>query len=109
MKTKSAKAKGRKLQDWVRDLMRTVRGGDYEEIQCAIMGEKGADVKLTGEARVYFNWDIECKNREDFKGIYKYYSQAEAHGEGKPVLFIKSNKRKPLVIVDAEDFIKGKI
>ena len=49
MKTSSAKAKGRKLQDWVRKKLIEYLDEDHthdlkEEITTAIMGEHGADV-----------------------------------------------------------------
>ena len=52
MKTSSAKAKGRKLQDWVKKKLIEYLDEDHthdlnEEITTAIMGEHGADVKLS--------------------------------------------------------------
>ena len=107
MRTSSAKAKGRRLQDWVRDLLHTNTGFDGDDIRSAIMGETGADVKLTKRATKKFPYSIECKNQEVFKGIYKMYSQATSHEDKlEPLLIIKMNGKKPLVILDAEYFIK---
>ena len=50
MKTKSGKAKARKLQDWVRDTMYDLFKFDKDDIRCALMGESGEDIKLTSPA-----------------------------------------------------------
>ncbi|KKM85031.1 hypothetical protein LCGC14_1293290 [marine sediment metagenome] len=47
MQTKSAKAKGRRLQNWVRDELFLALKISFDDITTAIMGESGADVRLT--------------------------------------------------------------
>ncbi len=109
MKTKSAKAKGRALQNWVRDKIKHHFRLGEEDIRCALMGESGADVKVA--PHIYFPYSIECKNQEKFKYIYDAYDQARSHGERfttkslEPVVFIKMNHKKPLAIMDADEFI----
>jgi hypothetical protein len=104
---RSRKAKGRRLQDWVRDSLRGLSLALTEEdVRVAIMGESGADIKLSKQGKRYFPYDIECKNNETWKGIYKAYDQAVTHGELEPLVFIKMNKKRPLAIVDAEHFIR---
>lgn len=44
MKTKSAKAKGRRLQNFVRDELLKVFHAKPTEIHVAVMGEQGLDV-----------------------------------------------------------------
>lgn len=104
---RSRKAKGRKLQNWVRDSLRglflTLTDDD---IRVAIMGESGADVKLSAKALKYFPYDIECKNTEGFKKVYDAYEQADGHGSNEPIVFLKMNRKKPLVILDAEHFLR---
>jgi hypothetical protein len=118
MKTSSAKAKGRKLQNWVKSSLIqqfvscNIHVLEYlhEHITTAIMGERGEDVKITGGLRSYFPFSIECKNQEKFKGIYKIFNQAKSHNEDyQPLVFIKMNGEKPLVILDAEVFIKDQV
>lgn len=70
------------------------------------MGESGADIKLSATGKKYFPYDIECKNNETWKGIYKAYDQASNHGNLEPLLFIKMNNKRPLAIVDGEHFLK---
>ena len=48
---------------------------------------------------------IECKNQETVN-VWKSYEQAEDNsGKYEPVVIIKRNKSKPLVVVDAEYFV----
>ena len=103
----SRKAKGRRLQDWVRDQL-YIRFPSLEEgdIRGAIMGETGADIKLSPSAEKQIPIKVECKAREGYKGIYSAYQQAESHeGKGEPVIIIKMNREKPLAIVDASYFL----
>ena len=53
MKTSSAKAKGRKLQDLVRDklLEKFKNYLEEDDIKSAIMGETGEDIKLSPAAK----------------------------------------------------------
>jgi hypothetical protein len=48
---------------------------------------------------------IECKNQEKVN-VWESYKQAEDNsGKYEPVVIIKRNKSKPLVVVDAEYFV----
>jgi len=108
MKTSSAKAKGRALQDWTRDILKSLFKFTDDDVKCAVMGETGEDVKLISKrARKKFPFSIECKNRETFKTLYAQYEQSKSHSDREGLLIIKMNRKKPLVILDAEYFIKG--
>jgi len=107
MKTRSAKAKGRRLQSWVRERLVELLKLDPDKVRCAVMGEGGADVQLDKDVHPHFPYDIECKNQEKYKGIYDAYEQASQHGKNEPLVVIKMNKRKPLILVDAEHFIRN--
>ena len=104
---RSRKAKGRRLQNWVRDSLRglflTLTDDD---VRVAIMGETGSDIKLSKTAKKLFPYDIECKNTEGWKKVYDAYDQADGHGDDSPLVFIKMNRRTPLAIVDAKHFMK---
>jgi len=113
MKTSSAKAKGRKLQDWVRNKLIgyfwDFCDDEYElekEITTAVMGENGADVKISTMYEGLFPFSIECKNQEKFHGIYNMVDQARNHSRFPPLVFIKMNRRKPLVILEADQFLE---
>ena len=108
MRTKSKKAKGRRLQNWVRDeLLRLFPKLTDNDVVCAIMGERGMDVKLSTKAKKFIPFSIECKNQETFKKVYKDYDQAVYNSKNKkePIVFIKMNQRDPLVIFDATYFL----
>ena len=106
MKTKSVKAKGRRLQNWTRDTLMSLFGFTDEEVRCAIMGESGADVELSGRAKKSFPFAIECKCTERFN-IYRAYEQACAHTDDlEPLVIFKSNRMKTLAILDAEKFME---
>ena len=104
---RSRKAKGRRLQNWVRDSLRglflTLTDDD---VRVAIMGETGSDIKLSKTAKKLFPYDIECKNTEGWKKVYDAYDQADGHGDDQPLVFIKMNRRNPLVLVDAKHFMR---
>ncbi len=112
MKTKSAKAKGRRLQDWVRNkLIEILSNGTphiqylEEEIKPAIMGEHGADVKLSSKVHHLFPFSIECKNQEKYSAIYNAIDQARNHSRYPPLVFLKMNRKEPLVVLEAEQFL----
>ena len=106
MKTKSAKAKARRLQDWVVGHFKWLFGYTDDDIRPALMGEGGADVKLISlKARKRSPYAIECKYRESYKGVYDIIDQATQHDRGlMPLGVIKMNRRDPLIIMYAEDF-----
>ena len=105
MKTSSAKQKGRKLQQWMRDLLIEKLGVHPEDIESRSMGSQGEDLIMARAAREKFPLSIECKNQEAVN-VWKSYEQAsENSGEYEPVLVIKRNKSKPLVVIDAEYFV----
>ena len=107
MKAQSAKAKGRRLQQWVRDQLIEQLDVHPEDIESRSMGAGGEDLIMARAARQKFPYSIECKNVEKLN-VYEAYAQAEANsGDHEPILFMKKNRKKPLVVVDAEWFVKN--
>ena len=105
MKTSSAKAKGRKLQQWMRNLLIEKLEVHPEDIESRSMGAGGEDLIMARAAREKFPMSIECKNQEKVN-VWEAYKQAEDNsGNYEPVVVIKRNKVKPLVVVDAEYFV----
>ena len=104
MKPNSRKAKGRYLQNIVKERiikLYPVLGKD--DIRTSLMSETGADIKLTSHtSRKLFPYSIECKNRQDFKTLYYYFNQARRHVALEPLLVVKMNRERPLAIVDPE-------
>ena len=106
MKPSSAKAKGRLLQDWTRNQLITELQIHPEDIKTAVMGESGEDIKMARAAREKFPMSIECKNVEKLN-VWEAYEQASENcGDHEPIVVMKKNRKKPLVVVDAEYFIK---
>jgi len=108
MKTRSKKAKGRRLQNWVRDeLLKRFTKLTDNDVTCAIMGERGMDIKLSNNARKSIPFSIECKNQENLKNLYRAYDQSCYNTKEKlePIVFVKMNQRKPLVVLDATYFL----
>ena len=106
MLTSSAKAKGRMFQQWVRDQLIETLNVHPEDIESRSMGSQGEDLIMARAAREKFPFSIECKNQQSLN-VWKAYEQAEANsGDYEPVVFIKRNNQKPLVVVDAEYFIR---
>ena len=105
MKTQSAKAKGRRFQQWVRDKLIEVLDIHPEDMESRSMGAGGEDLIMARAARETFPYSIECKNQEKIN-LWESYKQAtENSGKYEPVVFIKRNNHKPLVVVDADYFI----
>ena len=64
------------------------------------------DKKIVLNAVKEFGFSIECKNCERLN-VWDAYDQACANsGDYEPLLIMKKNRKKPLVVLDAEAFIK---
>ena len=106
MKPQSAKSKGRKFQQWVRDLLIEKLDIHPEDIESRSMGAAGEDIMMARSARNLFPFSIECKNQQSLN-IWKAYEQSEENsGDYEPIVFLKRNNIKPLVLVDAEYFVE---
>ena len=106
MKTSSAKAKGRRLQHWMRDLLIEKLEVHPEDIESRSMGAGGEDLIMARAAREKFPYSIECKNQESIN-IWKSYEQAKENaGNYEPIVVLKRNKTKPLILVDADYFVR---
>ena len=106
MKTRSAKSKGRRLQNKVKEiLLEAFTELEPDDIRTAIMGETGEDIKLSPAARREIPFSFECKNQEKIN-IWESLNQAEENsGDSNPVLIFKRNRSKTYVVLEIEDFI----
>jgi len=105
MKTQSAKAKGRKLQQWVRDQIIEQLEVHPEDIESRSMGAGGEDLIMARAARERFPFSVECKNVEKLN-VWDAYEQAKSNSNDyEPIVIMKKNQKKPLVVVDADFFI----
>jgi len=106
MKVQSAKAKGRRFQQWVRNKLIEILNIHPEDIESRSMGAGGEDLIMARAAREKFPYSVECKNQEKVN-IWESYKQAvENSKDYEPILIIKRNNHKPLVLVDAKYFVE---
>jgi hypothetical protein len=110
---RKSKAKGRRLQNLVRDKLRKVFVEttkiprlDEDDIKSQTMGMGGEDIVLSPIARKYIPYSIECKNVERVN-IWNALKQAESNTkeETKPVLIIKRNNTKPYAVIELNHWI----
>lgn len=107
--TASKKAKGRKFQQKVRDniISLDIDNLTLDDVRSTGMGQGGEDIQLSPKAREVFPYSVECKKHKSF-AIYKHYDQAAANcpppGGIKPVLFVEADYKRPLAVLDMEDF-----
>ena len=105
MKTSSAKAKGRRLQQQFMQLLVEKLDIDSEDIESRSMGAGGEDLIMSKAARNKFPFSIECKNQERMN-IWSAWEQANGNkGIYQPLVVIKKNGVPPLVVLDAENFL----
>ena len=106
MKSRSAKNKGKRLQNTIRDvLLETFDTLEPDDIKSAVMGDSGEDIQLS-PARKLIPYSIECKNQEKLN-IWGALEQAEKNsGDSNPVLIFKRNRSKTYAVLEIEDFIK---
>ena len=113
MKTKSAKAKGRNLQNLVRDRLRKVFVEwtkvprlENDDIKSQTMGMGGEDIVLSPIAKKLIPYSFECKNTEKLN-LWQALEQCEGNREDRdPVLVIKRNRSKVYAVVEFDHFIK---
>lgn len=115
MRPQSAKAKGRRFQQWVRDaLLKAAIWLEEDDIRSTSMGASGEDLLLSPAARRVYPISVECKNVESLS-IWKAMAQTEAHAKihgTTPVLFFKRNRSPEYACVPAEyliDLMVGRV
>lgn len=103
----AAKAKGREFQNWVRQKILEAFGSlEPDDVKTAVMGESGEDIKLSPAARKVFPYSVECKRLAKI-AVYSMYEQAQANaGSNQPVVFMRADRKKALVLIDAEHFLE---
>ncbi len=103
---KISEAKGRRLQQQFRELLIEELGIHPEDIESRSMGAGGEDLIMARAAREKFPYSIECKNVEKLN-VWEAYKQAEENSKDyEPVVVMKKNNHKTLVVLDAEHFVK---
>lgn len=108
VKTRSAKAKGRRLQNFVHDqLHQAFPDLHADDIRVVPMGTAGEDIQLSPQARTLIPVSIECKNHERIQ-IWGAIRQALLNAEEKgcaPAIVFARNRHNPFVAIPFELFI----
>ncbi len=106
MKARSAKNKGKRLQNILRDKLVKLYPDLKDDIGSQIMGMTGEDIVLTPHARKKLPFSFECKNVEKLN-VWKSFKQCETNsGKSTPVLVIKRNRETPKVVMNLEEWLK---
>ena len=106
MKARSAKNKGKRLQNILRDKLIELYPKLSNDISSQNMGMTGEDIVLTPHAKKKLPYSFECKNVEKLN-IWMSFKQCESNaGESTPVLVIKRNREKPKVVMDLDEWLE---
>ena len=103
----SRKAKGRRLQQAVRQDLVDRLGIDPGDILSTAMGQSGCDLYLSPAARERFPFGVECKAQEAI-ALPTWWRQctANAAAEGlTPLLVLKQSRREPLAVLRWSDLL----
>jgi hypothetical protein len=107
MKPRSAKNKGKRLQNKVRDLiLEKFNQLEPDDVRSVTMGESGEDILLSPAARKLFPFSTECKNQEKLN-IWSSLEQAETNsGKHIPIVIFKRNRSKTYVALEFEKLLE---
>ena len=109
MLTSSAKSKGRKLQNLVRDTLRNIFINQLEndDITARQMGGAGTDIVTSPAAKKLIIFDIECKNQEKLQVPAALKQAYDNSTPGRiPLLVFKKNKGNVYVALSYDHFMK---
>ena len=107
MKSRSAKNKGKRLQNKIRDLiLEKFSTLENDDVRSITMGDSGEDILLSPAARKLFPFSVECKNQEKLN-IWSSLEQAENNsGIHSPLLIFKRNRTKTYAVLELEELLK---
>ena len=107
MKSRSAKNKGKRLQNNVRDLiLEKFNQLEPDDVRSTTMGDSGEDVLLSPAARKLFPFSVECKNQEKLN-IWSSLEQAENNsGTHTPLLIFKRNRTKTYEVLEFDKLLE---
>ncbi len=108
MKPRSAKNKGKRLQNKVRDLILEKFNSKLEpdDVRSITMGDAGEDILLSPAARRLFPFSVECKAQESLS-IWSALQQAESNaGKHIPLVIFKRNRSKTYAVLEFKELLK---
>jgi hypothetical protein len=103
----SRKAKGRRLQQAVRQDLIEHLGIDPGDILSTAMGQSGCDLYLSPAARERFDFGVECKAQERI-ALPAWWEQCTRNAEKEgltPLLLVKQSRKEPLAVLRWEDLL----
>lgn len=104
MKTRSAKAKGRRLTCWLREQLIQHFNLQPDDIITPPTSVPGEDLLLSPVARAKIPYSFECKNQEKLN-IWAAIKQCIANSKGYiPVVVFSRNREEHYVVMRANDF-----
>ena len=98
---RASKAKGRRLQNYVRDMLREVYTQLHpDDIKSQTMGMTGEDIVRTPAAKEVCAFSFECKNVERLQ-IWRAIEQCETNRPdcSAPAIVFKKNGKEPYVAI----------
>ena len=98
---KASKAKGRRLQNYVRDILRDVYHQLHpDDIKSQTMGMTGEDIVRSPAAKEVCTFSFECKNVERLQ-IWRAIEQCESNKPdySSPAIVFKKNGKEPYVAI----------
>lgn len=106
MTPQSAKAKGRRLQQYVRDkFLEHFPSLGRDDVRSTAMGQGGEDVQLSVAARRLIPYQTECKNKARSQ-VHTWYAQAAEHGDHEPLLVVKQDGAEVLAVISLDNFLR---
>lgn len=107
MRPQSAKAKGRKFQQEVRDVILKIFPSLHpDDVRSTSMGAPGEDILLSRAARTVFPYSVECKNVERLN-IWEAIKQAKENcAEHTPLVAFKKNNHETWVAIPMDKFME---
>ena len=107
MKPRSAKNKGKRLQNKVRDIiLEKFDKLEPDDVRSITMGDSGEDILLSPAARRLFPFSVECKNQEKLS-IWGALEQAEENsGKHSPLVIFKRNRSKTYAVLEFDKLLE---
>jgi hypothetical protein len=107
MKPRSAKNKGKRLQNKVRDIiLEKFDKLEPDDVRSITMGDSGEDILLSPAARRLFPFSVECKAQESLS-IWSALQQAESNaGKHIPLVIFKRNRSKTYAVLEFKELLK---
>jgi len=103
----SRKAKGRRLQQSIRDDLIRELGIDPGDLMSTAMGQSGCDLYLSPAGRERFPFGVECKAQEAI-ALPAWWKQCTANAKKEeltPLLLIKRSREEPLAVLRWRDLL----